>query len=58
MKPLTRKQRTSLKQVHDRHVPNTPYLAFRRLVLNYGDYILIPVVGMWLGIELDGYTHS
>ena len=58
MTPLTRQQRVSLKQVHDRHVPEKNYLWFRRQVLNYGEYILINVGWGYLGIERDGYTHS
>lgn len=37
------------------------YRAFRRTVqptFCCDDCILVPVSGMWLGIERDGYTHS
>jgi len=36
------------------------YRQFRRTVQPYfgGNCILVPWSGMWLGIEIDGYTHS
>lgn len=34
------------------------YREFRRLVQPGWDCIMLPWLGMWLGIEADGYTHS
>ena len=34
------------------------YRRFRRKVQIGRDYALVPWCNMWLGIELDGYTHS
>ena len=57
----TKAQRQALKKVfhrmdciHDLH----NYRAFRRTVEWGYDCVMVPFAGMWLGIELDGYTHS
>ena len=63
---LTREQRRALARVYRRHVafPQcrmtlSDYRAFRRTVRpDIGQSVLVPVSGMWLGIEPDGYTHS
>ena len=34
------------------------FLQFRRRVVPGYDCAMIQWCGMWLGIELDGYTHS
>ncbi len=34
------------------------YRQFRRTVTMGCNCIMVPWCGMWLGIELDGYTHS
>jgi len=41
-------------------VPSLQYRAFRKKVMPaFGDScIMVPWKGMWLGIEVDGYTHS
>lgn len=57
MKPLTKAQRAALKRVWLRDTTK-PYRLFRKTALNYGEYVMIPFAGMWLGIEKDGYTHS
>lgn len=68
----TRAQRVALKRVYDRctlyhvetvnHVPLkcvTSYRQFRKQVVQFDyDAIGIQWMGMWLGIETDGYTHS
>ena len=71
MKPLTKAQRKALAKVYNRrpedNIPNPrigfvgrSYLTFRRTAHNNGlmDCVMVPWCGMWLGIELDGYTHS
>lgn len=58
---LNRKQRVALRRVHQRHVPDRNYLAFRRTVaplLGDSSCATVWVPGMMLGIELDGITHS
>ena len=65
MRTLTRKQREALLALYNRPI-DTPlytvmtYLAFRRQVIhaNYDDCIMVNWVGMWVGIEADGYTHT
>jgi hypothetical protein len=34
------------------------YREFRALAHNTRDGLMVPWMGMWLGIEKDGYTHS
>lgn len=56
---LTRPQRESLFKIFQRdHNDAQTYREFRRRVVFCSDYVMIPWCGMWLGIELDGYTHS
>lgn len=63
MKPLTRAQVEAIKKVYDRPIDNRPdqsYLQFRRTVqrCSYDSCCMINWSNMWLGIEVDGYTHS
>ena len=60
MKPLTKEQRAAIKRVYDRSPDGAPsYLAFRRRFFQtFADCIMGKWCGMYLGIELDGYTHS
>ncbi len=70
---LTGQQRRALKRVYNRHISahknvyvlgksNSDYVtyrAFRKTVVQFdSNYIMVKVPSMWLGIELDGYTHS
>lgn len=56
---LTKAQRTALLAVYNRDRSVAPsYRQFRRRVQFGFDYVMIEWKGMWLGIELDGYTHS
>lgn len=69
---LTRAQREALAKVYRRtygihyeavgeRPPNVPsYLRFRHTAIPelVGPAIMVPLAGMWLGIEPDGYTHS
>ena len=63
MRPLTRAQRVALLSVYHRdwysHTKPS-YLAWRRSAqrLPCDDCVIVPWLGMWLGIEPDGYTHS
>jgi hypothetical protein len=34
------------------------YRQFRKLAITSFGCVMIPWCGMWLGIEIDGYTHS
>lgn len=66
----TKDQRKALARVYRRTVDATrdsmtaqqyrafTYRAFRRTVQPGPGCIMVPFVGMWLGIEPDGYTHS
>lgn len=66
MLKLTRPQREAMKRVHarlqhtDRHQtePVPSYRQFRRTAQPGPGCVMVPFVGMWLGIEPDGYTHS
>lgn len=70
MLKLTRPQRVALKGLYTRMVDDTrpslekrlpTYRGFRRTVkpIFFGDgAVIVPWCGMWVGIELDGYTHS
>lgn len=55
---LTKLQRKALKAVFDRTSGSGTYRAFRRAVVPGPGCIMVPIAGMWLGIEPDGYTHS
>jgi hypothetical protein len=57
MKPITRKQREALYKVWKRDT-KLSYRQFRRTAVQGYDCLMVPYAGMWLGIELDGYTHS
>ena len=58
LRKITRKQMEALKSVWIRNSQSMSYWKFRHTVRYYGDYILVPWCRMFLGIELDGYTHS
>lgn len=63
---LNKAQQVALKRVYDRgpiysdgHIPlPISYRQFRRRVQFSFDCAMVPWCNMWLGIELDGYTHS
>lgn len=70
---LTREQRIALKRVFDRapeqatslswcpprnYFTNQTYREFRRTVAPGPGCVMVRWMGMWLGIEPDGYTHS
>ena len=60
MKPLTRQQREAIWKLYNRD-PNGSkgYLQFRRRFhWHFGDYVGGAWCGMFVGIELDGYTHT
>jgi hypothetical protein len=74
MVTTTKAQRQALKRLYDRQLasiaeaikrseqPKGPrtYRALRKSIRPGfgGDYVMVPLWGMWLGIEADGYTHS
>jgi hypothetical protein len=58
MLKLSQQQRKALKAKWQQSNGGLTYRQFRRLVVHRRDHILVPWCGMWLGIELDGYTHS
>lgn len=55
---LTKEQR---KALHNKWLDDSQgltYRQFRRTVVSGWGYIMVPWCKMWLGIEIDGYTHS
>jgi hypothetical protein len=60
---LTKAQRKSLKVIYERSHGYLPegesYRTYRRKIFG-GSFgcIMVPFVGMWIGIERDGHTHS
>lgn len=57
---LSKAQRKALFRVWTRNPSDMSYRQFRKKVQPcFGDScVIVPWCGMWLGIELDGYTHS
>lgn len=55
---LNKAQRTALHRVWTRDPQGMTYLQFRRSVHYSRDCAMVRWCGMWLGIEVDGYTHS
>ena len=60
---LSKSQQRAVKNLYDRLEDTDDresFLAFRRRVMPGigGDYVGIPWCGMYVGIELDGYTHT
>ena len=67
VRTLNKAQQLALAEVHSRKHPIPEYgfhywlrgyKAFRRGVRVGTDCAMVEWCGMWLGIELDGYTHS
>jgi len=54
---LNKAQQQALLRVWKRN-PNGSYLDLRRRVLPGWDCVMVQAGSIWLGIELDGYTHS
>jgi hypothetical protein len=61
-KKLTRKQVEAIYSIYHRDWYNhekPSYTSFRRTCCRALDgCIMVPWLGMWLGVEEDGYTHS
>lgn len=58
---MTKAQQRALLNVYQRTPLGMTYLAFRRSVRPCFDgsgAVMVHWCGMWLGVELDGYTHS
>ncbi len=69
MVKTTRKQREALYRLWSRdgvteakrsYKTNKTYREFRKTVEPefYGKAVMVPLWGMWIGIEEDGYAHS
>ena len=58
MTTLTKPQRHAIFRVWLRDNQSMTYREFRKTVLTGYDCLMVHWCGMWLGIELDGYTHS
>lgn len=66
--PIKRAQREAIKRLVERNnVPSrypqktVTYRELRKAVqpcFDKSGCIMLPLWGMWLGIEVDGYTHS
>ncbi len=60
---ITKEQQIAIKRKFEQQLQfdkpiTTSYLTFRRTVVQGFDCLMLPFGSMWLGIELDGYTHS
>ena len=55
---LNNAQRKSLYRKWAQNDQGLTYREFRRTVQCGWDCAMVQWCGMWLGIELDGYTHS
>jgi hypothetical protein len=55
---LTKQQRKALHRKWLQNDQGMTYPQFRRTVQSGWDCVMVRWSGMWLGIELDGYTHS
>ena len=55
---LNSKQRVALHRKWLQENQGMSYMQFRRTVQHGYDCVMVQWSGMWLGIELDGYTHS
>lgn len=58
---LTKEQQRAVLRLHERSSQDMSFLAFRRTVHPIADRsggVMVYWVGMWIGIERDGYTHS
>lgn len=55
---LTRAQRESVYRLWCRSSQGMSYRAFRKTVHGCFDYVMVQWCNMYMGIELDGYTHS
>jgi len=64
---LTKAQRSAVHKLYDRNKDgSTSYRAFRRRVFpgicwkknGPGSYVMVGWCGMFIGIELDGHTHT
>ena len=61
MVTLTREQRVALHRKWTQDSQGVGYREFRNSVMpEFGGWGAVMVLwsGMWLGIEVDGYTHS
>lgn len=55
---INKAQRKALHLKWAQNNQGISYLQFRRTVESGWDCVMVQWSGMWLGIELDGYTHS
>ena len=55
---LNREQRVALRKKWCQNPEGRSYREFRKTVKPGWDCVMVLWCGMWLGIELDGYTHS
>ena len=55
---LNKAQRAALFRKWQQDSQGMSYRQFRRTVQSGWDCAMVQWCGMWLGIELDGYTHS
>jgi len=58
MSALNRAQREALHRKWLQENQGLTYLQFRRTVSTVFGCVMVQWSGMWLGIEIDGYTHS
>lgn len=68
MVKTTKAQRLAIKRLVDRNndgkAPDAGHITYKQLRKQIQPYfdksgcVMVPLWGMWLGIETDGYTHS
>ena len=58
MSALNRAQLEALHRKWLQENQGLTYLQFRRTVSTVFGCVMVQWSGMWLGIEIDGYTHS
>ena len=50
--------RLYLRFAKDDSYDGSTYRTFRKRFVHGWDCVMIELWGMWIGIEIDGYTHS
>ena len=55
---LNKLQRIALYKKWIQNNQSMTYMQFRRTVQPGYDCVMVEWCGMWLAIEIDGYTHS
>ncbi len=58
----TKAQRKALYRLYLRSPLGKTYRQFRKEDCHWGYFndpvVMVEILGMWIGVEVDGYTHS